>query len=58
MVVTGTADALTAVTSALARDGIVAQRLRVEQPSLEDAFVAMTGGTPTPAQNASTSAQN
>ena len=58
VVVTGTADALTAVTSALARDGIVAQRLRVEQPSLEDAFVAMTGGAPTPAQNASTSAQN
>jgi ABC-2 type transport system ATP-binding protein len=51
VLVTGTADALTAVTSALARDGIVAQRLRVEQPSLEDAFVAMTGGAPTPAHN-------
>ena len=44
VVVTGTADALMAVTSALASRGIVAQRLRVEQPSLEDAFVAMTGG--------------
>jgi ABC-2 type transport system ATP-binding protein len=51
VVVTGTADALTAVTSALARAGIVAQRLRVEQPSLEDAFVAMTGGDPIPTQN-------
>jgi ABC-2 type transport system ATP-binding protein len=44
VVVTGTADALLAVTSALAGRGIVAQRLRVEQPSLEDAFVAVTGG--------------
>jgi ABC-2 type transport system ATP-binding protein len=44
VVVTGIADALTAVTSALAGRGIVAQRLRVEQPSLEDAFVAVTGG--------------
>jgi ABC-2 type transport system ATP-binding protein len=44
VVVTGTADALLAVTSALARYGVVAQGLRVEQPSLEDAFVAVTGG--------------
>jgi ABC-2 type transport system ATP-binding protein len=44
VVVTGTADALMAVTSALASRGIVAHELRVEQPSLEDAFVAMTGG--------------
>jgi ABC-2 type transport system ATP-binding protein len=44
VVVTGTADALLAVTSALARHGVVAQGLRVEQPSLEDAFVAVTGG--------------
>jgi ABC-2 type transport system ATP-binding protein len=43
-VVTGTADALMAVTSTLASRGIVAQELRVEQPSLEDAFVAMAGG--------------
>jgi ABC-2 type transport system ATP-binding protein len=44
VVVTGTADALMAVTAALASRGIVARELRVEQPSLEDAFVAMTGG--------------
>jgi ABC-2 type transport system ATP-binding protein len=44
VVVTGTADALMAVTSALARHGVVAQGLRVEQPSLEDAFVAVTSG--------------
>ena len=51
VVVTGNADALMAVTSALARRGIVAQRLRVEQPSLEDAFVAVTGGARPPALN-------
>ena len=51
MVVTGTADALAAVTSALARSGIAAQQLRVEQPSLEDAFVAVTGGAPAPAKD-------
>jgi ABC-2 type transport system ATP-binding protein len=44
VVVTGTADTLMAVTSALASRGIVAQELRVEQPSLEDAFVAVTSG--------------
>jgi ABC-2 type transport system ATP-binding protein len=44
VVVTGTADALMAVTSALAGRGITAHELRVEQPSLEDAFVAVTGG--------------
>jgi len=38
----GTADLIWAVTSVLARNGIVAQQLRVEQPSLDDAFVAMT----------------
>jgi ABC-2 type transport system ATP-binding protein len=51
VVVTGTGDALTAVTSALARRGLTAQRLRVEQPSLEDAFVAVTGGARPPALN-------
>jgi ABC-2 type transport system ATP-binding protein len=51
VVVTGTADALLAVASALARDGVVAQGLRVEQPSLEDAFVAVTGGARPPALN-------
>jgi ABC-2 type transport system ATP-binding protein len=48
VVVTGTADALLAVTSALARHGVVAQELRMEQPSLEDAFVAVTGGARPP----------
>jgi ABC-2 type transport system ATP-binding protein len=48
VVVTGTADALMAVTSALATRGIVAHELRVDQPGLEDAFVAMTGGAPYP----------
>ena len=43
VVVTGTDDALNAVTSALARHQIVARQLRVEQASLEDAFVALTG---------------
>jgi ABC-2 type transport system ATP-binding protein len=43
VVVTGTANALTAVTSVLARNQIVARQLRVEQTSLEDAFVALTG---------------
>ena len=43
VVVTGTDNALNAVTSALARHQIVARQLRVEQASLEDAFVALTG---------------
>jgi ABC-2 type transport system ATP-binding protein len=46
--VTGTGGALAAVTAVLARHGIVAERLRVEQADLEDAFVALTGG-PRPA---------
>jgi ABC-2 type transport system ATP-binding protein len=46
VLVTGTTDALIAVTSTLARNGIVAEHLRVEQPSLEDAFVALTGARP------------
>jgi ABC-2 type transport system ATP-binding protein len=50
VVVTGTADALLAVTSALARHGVVAQGLRVELPSLEDAFVAVTGGARPPTE--------
>ena len=41
--VTGTDNAVGAVTAVLARHGIVAQQLRVEQASLEDAFVALTG---------------
>jgi ABC-2 type transport system ATP-binding protein len=43
VVVTGTGDVALAVTSVLARNGIVAAQLRVEQASLEDAFVALTG---------------
>jgi ABC-2 type transport system ATP-binding protein len=44
VVVTGTDNALGAVTSVLARNDIVAEHLRVEQAGLEDAFVALTGG--------------
>ena len=43
MLVTGTGNVLNAVVSALARNHIVAQELRVEQASLDDAFVAPTG---------------
>ena len=43
VVVTGNSNALNAVTSRLARNQIVAHQLRVEQASLEDAFVALTG---------------
>lgn len=43
IVVTGNENALNAVTSVLARNQIVAQHLRIEQASLEDAFVALTG---------------
>lgn len=35
-------DALSAVMSVLARNGIAAEQLRVEQASLEDAFLAPT----------------
>jgi ABC-2 type transport system ATP-binding protein len=40
--VTGRGDVLGAVISLLARRGIIARQLRVEQASLEDAFVALT----------------
>ena len=43
VVVTGTGDLLLAVTNALARAQILAADLRIEQASLEDAFVALTG---------------
>ncbi len=43
VVVTGNSNALGAVTSLLGRQQIVAEQLRVEQASLEDAFVALTG---------------
>jgi ABC-2 type transport system ATP-binding protein len=43
MVVTGTGNVLHAVTSLLAREQIVAAELRVEQASLDDVFIALTG---------------
>jgi ABC-2 type transport system ATP-binding protein len=43
IVVTGTGDLLQAVTSLLARNQIVAAELRLDQVSLDDAFVALTG---------------
>jgi ABC-2 type transport system ATP-binding protein len=45
MVVTGTGDLLQAVTSVLARHHIVAAELRLEQASLDDAFIALTDHT-------------
>jgi ABC-2 type transport system ATP-binding protein len=53
VVVTGTDNALNAITSVLARNNIVAEHLRVEQPSLEDAFVALTGAHASSAAGAS-----
>jgi ABC-2 type transport system ATP-binding protein len=47
VVVTGNNNALNAVTSALARNQIVARQLRVDQANLEDAFLALTGSTRT-----------
>jgi ABC-2 type transport system ATP-binding protein len=44
--VTGTGDVLGAVTFALAGAGIVAERLDVQRPSLEDAFVSLTSRPP------------
>jgi len=52
VVVTGNGNALNAVTSVLARHQIVAQQLRVDQASLEDAFIALTSGDPAAAQKA------
>jgi ABC-2 type transport system ATP-binding protein len=46
VLVTGTGEVVNAVTSVLARHGIVAGQLRVEQANLEDAFVALTGHEP------------
>lgn len=43
VVVTGTGNLLQAVTSVLARNQIVAADLRLEQTSLDDAYVALTG---------------
>ncbi len=41
--VLGTGGVIQAVLAALTRDGVVAEELRVDQPSLDDAFVALTG---------------
>lgn len=46
VVVTGTGDLLLAVASELARHHVVAGDLRVEQVTLDDAFVALTGHHP------------
>ncbi|MEU1239268.1 ABC transporter ATP-binding protein [Micromonospora parva] len=46
VVVTGTGDLLHAVTSVLARNQIVAADLRLEQSTLDDAFVELTGHRP------------
>lgn len=43
VVVTGQGNLLQTVTSALAREGVVAEELRMEQSSLDDAFVTLTG---------------
>jgi ABC-2 type transport system ATP-binding protein len=43
VVVTGTGNVLHAVTAVLARNQIIATELRVEQTSLDDAFIALTG---------------
>ncbi len=43
LVVTGSGNLLHAVTSVLARNQIVAAELRIEQTTLDDAFVALTG---------------
>ena len=51
VVVTGNSNALNAVTSVLARHQIVARQLRVDQASLEDAFIALTGHEPAATQN-------
>ncbi|SDH17454.1 ABC-2 type transport system ATP-binding protein [Lentzea fradiae] len=45
VVVSGSEDLLHAVTSFLARRQVVAHRLRVDQVSLDDAYVELTGGS-------------
>jgi ABC-2 type transport system ATP-binding protein len=42
ILVVGNGDALSALTAYLAHVGVLAHRLRVEQPSLDDAFLAIT----------------
>ena len=43
LTVRGGGDVIHAVTAVLARNGVVARTLRIEQPSLDDAFVSLTG---------------
>ncbi|PPK65639.1 ABC transporter ATP-binding protein [Actinokineospora auranticolor] len=43
LVVTGTGNLLLAITTVLAREHVIAADLRVEQTTLDDAFVALTG---------------
>jgi ABC-2 type transport system ATP-binding protein len=55
--VVGNSEALQAVIAVLARQGVIAEQLRVEQATLDDAFVALTGepaaasGTAAPASS-------
>ena len=44
--VSGTGELVHAVTSVLARNGIVAHDLRIEQAGLDDAYLALTGRAP------------
>ena len=46
LVVTGTGNLIAAVTSVLARHQVVANDLRIEQASLDDAYLALTGSRP------------
>ncbi|MBL7492920.1 ABC transporter ATP-binding protein [Frankia sp. AgB1.9] len=50
LLVVGDDDALSVLTAHLARTGVLARRLRVEQPSLDDAYLALTARTPPPDQ--------
>jgi ABC-2 type transport system ATP-binding protein len=50
--VTGSGEALQAIIAVLARQGVIAHELRVEQATLDDAFVALTGKSlPEPERN-------
>jgi ABC-2 type transport system ATP-binding protein len=50
--VTGNGEALQAIIAVLARQGVIAQELRVEQATLDDAFVALTATSlPEPGRN-------
>ncbi|WP_432827722.1 ABC transporter ATP-binding protein [Dactylosporangium sp. CA-092794] len=52
VIVTGTGNLVQAVIAALARNQIVAAELRVEQSTLDDAFLALTGRRPDTEQGA------